>query len=484
MIKVLFVAAEAAPFVKSGGLGDVVGTLPKELRKQGVDVRVMLPQYQDISVRFTEKMRVQAELTVPVGWRQQYCGINYLDYQGMPFYFIDNKQYFARPGLYGHDDEGERFAFFCRAVLEVLPQLDFFPDILHCHDWHTGMVSVLLNAHYSHMPQYQKLRTLFTIHNLRYQGVFPKEILPDLLALDWNYFTMDGVEFYDKVNFMKGGLAFSNIVSTVSQTYAKEIQQPFFGEKLDGLLRKRQSDLEGIINGIDYDVYNPAEDKDIIMNYNVKTLEGKQKNKLELQKRLGLPVKDVMLIAIVSRLVDAKGMDLLGRVLGEILSVDDVQLVILGTGEERYQHWFQLAAWLHPDKISANIFFDDKLAHWIYAGADLLLMPSLYEPCGISQMIAMRYGTIPLVRETGGLKDTIQPYNQYTGEGNGFSFTNYNAHDMMYTLRLALAIYRENRVVWTKIMENAMKSNYSWQQSARQYQLLYNKLYLETGGNK
>lgn len=484
MLKVLFVASEAAPFIKSGGLGDVVGTLPKELRKQGVDVRVMLPKYQDIPVRFTENMNVQAELIVPVGWRQQYCGVNYLDYQGLPFYFIDNKQYFERPGLYGYADDGERFAFFCRAILEVLPKLNFFPDVLHCHDWHTGMVGVLLNAHYSHIPEYQKLRTIFTIHNLRYQGVFPKEILSDLLALDWRYFTMDGVEFYDKVNFMKGGLAFSNIISTVSETYAREIQQPFFGEKLDGLLRKRQADLEGIVNGIDYDVYNPEEDKNIIMTYNVKTLENKPKNKTELQKRLGFPVKDVPLVAIVSRLVDAKGMDLLGSVLDELLSMDDVQIVILGTGEERYQHWFQLAAWLHSDKISANIFFDEKLAHWIYAGADLFLMPSLYEPCGIGQLIAMRYGTIPLVRETGGLKDTVQPYNQYTGEGNGFSFTNYNAHDMMYTLRMALAIYRENRVVWTKIMKNAMKSDYSWQQSAKRYRLLYNKLHLEIGDSK
>lgn len=480
----LFAASEAVPFVKTGGLGEVIGTLPKELRKQEVDVRVILPKYQNIPEIFKEKMKVQAELTVPVGWRQQYCGVHYLDYQGVPFYFIDNKQYFERTETYNCYDNGERFAFFCRAILEVLPHLDFFPDILHCHDWHTGMVSVLLNAHYSHLPEYQKLRTVFTIHNLRYQGVYPKEILSDLLALDGSYFTMDGVEFYDKVNFMKGGLAFSNIVSTVSETYAREIQQPFFGEKLDGLLRKRQADLEGIMNGIDYDVYNPARDKEIIFSYDVKTLENKHKNKAELQKQLGLPVKDVLLVAIVSRLVDAKGMDLLERVLGEILSIDDVQMVILGTGEERYHHMFELAAWLHPDKISANIFFEEKLAHWIYAGADLLLMPSLYEPCGISQLIAMRYGTIPLVRETGGLKDTVQPYNQYTGEGNGFSFTNYNAHDMMYTFRMAMAIYCENRKVWNQIMKNAMDSDYSWQQSAKQYQLLYSKLYLRTGGNK
>ena len=484
MIKVLFAASEAVPFAKTGGLGEVIGTLPKELRQQGVDARVMIPKYRDIPRRFTEKMKVRAELTVPVGWRQQYCGVNYLDYHGLPIYFIDNEQYFGRPGFYNYYDDGERFAFFCRAILEVLPELDFFPDILHCHDWQTGMVSVLFNAHYRHRPKYRDLHTVFTIHNLRYQGVFPKEILSDLLSLDWGYFTTDGVEFYDKVNFMKGGLTFSNIVSTVSETYAGEIQQPFFGEKLDGLLRKRQADLIGIPNGIDYGIYNPAEDRNIIMNYNAKTLEDKQKNKTELQKRLGLPVRDVPLVAIVSRLVDAKGMDLLGRVLNEILAVDDMQMAIMGVGEERYEHLFQLAAWLHPDKISASIFFDEKLAHWIYAGADLLLMPSLFEPCGISQLIAMRYGTIPLVRETGGLKDTVQPYNQYTGNGNGFSFTNFNAHDMMYTLRMAMAVYRENRKVWTKIMQNAMVADYSWRRSARQYQLLYGKLCLGIGGSQ
>lgn len=343
------------------------------------------------------------------------------------------------------------------------------------------MVSVLLNAHYNHMPQYQKLRTLFTIHNLRYQGVFPKTILSDLLALDWSYFTIEGVEFYDKVNFMKGGLAFSNMISTVSETYVREIQQPFFGEKLDGLLRNRQEDLAGIINGIDYEVYNPKEDRNIIMNYDVNTLEGKLQNKVELQQRLNFPVKNVPLVAVISRLVDAKGMDLLERVLDEILSVDDIQIVILGTGEERYQHLFQHGAARYSDKLSANIYFDDKLAHQIYAGADLFLMPSVYEPCGIGQLIAMRYGTIPLVRETGGLKDTVQPYNQYTGEGNGFSFTNYNAHDMMYTLRMALAIYRENKMAWINIMKNAMASDYSWQQSARKYQLLYSKLLGDRG---
>ena len=483
MIKVLFAASEAVPFAKTGGLGEVIGTLPKELRKQGVDARVMIPKYRDIPGEFAEAMEVKAELTVPVGWRQQYCGVQYLEYRKLPVYFIDNEQYFGRPGFYNYYDDSERFAFFCRAVLEVLPRLDFFPDVIHCHDWQTGMVSVLLHAHYRHRLEYQKLHTVFTIHNLRYQGIFPKKIVPELLSLDWGYFTADGIEFYDNVNFMKGGITFSNVVSTVSEAYTGEIQQPFFGEKLDGLLCKRQLDLIGILNGIDYDIYNPAEDKNIAVNYTAGTLEGKQKNKSELQKRLGLPVRDVPLIGMVSRLVDAKGLDLVGRVLEEILNVDDLQIIVMGVGEKRYEHLFQLAACQHPDKVSANIFFDEKLAHWIYAGSDLLLMPSLFEPCGISQLIAMRYGTIPVVRETGGLKDTVQPYNQYTGNGNGFSFTNYNAHDMMYTLRLAMAVFRENKEVWTKIMQNAMNLDYSWRQSANKYQSLYRRLCSKTGGS-
>ena len=481
MLKVLFVAAEAVPFVKTGGLGDVIGSLPKELRQHGVDVRVMLPNYQEIAEEYKRKMKLKNHFVVQVGWRQQYCGVLELEYEGTTFYFIDNEYYFKRPGFYGYGDDGERFSFFCKAVLQSLTQIDFMPEVLHCHDWHTGMVSVLLEAHYRKLSEYKHLKTIYTIHNLRYQGVFPKEILSELLNLGWENFHADAVEFYDTVNFMKGGLTYSNMISTVSRSYGQEVQYPYFGEQLDGLLRKRQDDLVGIVNGIDYDVYNPATDTKIVSNYDVNSLEKKIKNKLELQRQLGLTVKeDIPMIAVVSRLVGAKGMDLLEHILIDMfkyMSVGDyeVQLVILGTGETRYENFFKQMAREYPGKVSVNIMFDDALAHRIYAGADLFLMPSLYEPCGISQLIAMRYGCVPIVRETGGLKDTVQAYNQYTGIGNGFSFANYNAHEMSDTIIRALLVFK-NKEEWNQIVKSAMNSNYSWQSSAKQYKELYEKM--------
>ncbi len=479
MLKVLFVAAEAVPFAKTGGLGDVIGTLPKELRKQGVDARVMIPRYEGIAGNFKEQMEVKAEFIVPVGWRHQYCGVQYLEHQNVPFYFIDNEDYFKRPGFYGYYDDGERFTFFCRAVLQALPEIEFKPDIIHCHDWHTGMVSVFLKAHYWAQEFYQDIHTLFTIHNLRYQGIFPKEIVPDLLALDWEYFNNGGIEFYDKVSFMKGGLVFSDLISTVSKTYAEEIQYPFYGEQLDGLLRHRQDALVGIVNGIDYEEYNPATDEKIPVKYSVNSLELKRENKEKLQERLGLSVRDdVPLIGIVSRLVGPKGLDLVERVLYEMLTFDDMQFVVLGTGEWKYEHLFQHAAWQYPDRVSANIYFDDALARQIYAGADMFLMPSQYEPCGIGQLIAMRYGSVPIVRETGGLKDTIKSYNQITGNGNGLSFANYNAHDMMHTIRSAIQLFK-NKTVWHNIIKNAMQTDFSWRRSARRYVELYERV---TGG--
>ncbi|MBP2626880.1 MAG: hypothetical protein H6Q68_1591 [Firmicutes bacterium] len=481
MLKVLFVAAEAVPFAKTGGLGDVIGSLPKELKQQGTDVRVMLPNYQNIPKEYKQQMVLKNKFVVQVGWRQQYCGVLELEYQGIIFYFIDNEYYFKRHSFYGYDDDDERFGFFCRAVLESLTKIDFMPDILHCNDWHTGMVSVLLDAHYRQLSDYKHIKTLFTIHNLRYQGVFPKGILHDILSLDWRYFNHEGVEFNNNVNFMKGGLAYSDMISTVSRTYAQEIQNPFFGEQLDGFLRKRQNDLVGIINGIDYEEYNPATDKKIGTNYNIGSLSEKNKNKLQLQEQLGLAVNaDIPMVAIVSRLVGPKGMELMEYILVDMLkqmSIDnhDAQLVILGTGEARYENFFKYMAWQYPSKISTNIMFDDALARQIYAGADLFLMPSLYEPCGIGQLIAMRYGCLPIVRETGGLQDTVEAYNQYTGTGNGFSFANYNAHELLDAINKALALYK-NKEKWNKVVSNAMNSDYSWQSSAKQYQEVYKKM--------
>lgn len=484
MMKILFAAAEAVPFAKTGGLGDVIGSLPKELRKQGLDVRVVLPKYQEIPDAFKERMVFRGEFSVPVGWRQQYCGVFELEHEGVPFYFIDNEYYFKRRGFYGYHDDAERFAFFSRAVLEVLPEVDFIPDVVHCHDWHTGMIPAFLDAHYRQVPGYETLRTVFTIHNLRYQGIFPKEIVPDILGLDWKYFNDGSIEFYDDVNFMKAGIAYADLVSTVSRTYAQEIQDPFFGEKLDGLLRARQDSLVGIVNGIDYDIYNPASDPHIAKPYNADDLSGKAQCKLSLQQRLGLPQRaDVPIVAIVSRLVGPKGMDLVEfginqltkRANAEGRERYDMQIVVLGTGEARYENFFKYLAWQYPGKVSANIMFDDVLAHQAYAGADIFVMPSLYEPCGIGQLIAMRYGCLPLVRETGGLHDTVVPYNKYTGEGTGFTFSNYNAHEMIDALDRALDAYHD-KDMWHKLQQNAMQMDYSWRESARQYQEMYERL--------
>ena len=481
MLKVLFVAAEAVPFAKTGGLADVIGSLPKELKQQGVDARVILPNYQDIPEQYKKQMVFKNKFPVQVGWRQKYCGVLEFVHEGITFYFIDNEYYFKRFGLYGYNDDAERFGFFCRAVLESLPQIDFIPDILHCHDWHTGMVSVMLDAHYRHLPEYGHIKTLFTIHNLRYQGVFDKGILHDILSLDWKYFNHDGVEFHNAVNFMKAGLAYSNVISTVSHTYAQEIQDPYFGEQLDGFLRKRQDDLVGIVNGIDYDVYNPATDQKIVSQYDVRSLAKKSKNKVALQQQLGLTVNaETPIIAIVSRLVGQKGMDLVEGIIVDMLknmSVEhyDAQLVVLGTGEARYENFFKYIAWQYPGKISASILFDDTLARQIYAGADMFLMPSLYEPCGIGQMIAMRYGCVPIVREIGGLRDTVEPYNQETGTGNGFSFANYNAHEMFATINYAIAVFKD-KGKWNQVVKNAMTSDYSWKSSAKQYQEVYKKM--------
>ncbi len=474
-MKVLFVASEGVPFVKTGGLADVIGSLPRALINQGLDVRVVLPKHGEIPVHYQERMVCKKTFTVPLGWRNVYCGLEQLEHEGITYYFIDNEYYFKRQGLYGYGDDAERYAFFCRAVLESLPHLNFTPRILHCHDWHTGMVSVFLKAHYGNNSFYKDLRTVFTIHNLKYQGVFPKTILGDILDLGEEYFTLDGVEFYGQVSFMKGGLNFSHLLTTVSETYAREIQTPYYGEQLDGLLRHRRDRLHGIVNGIDTDFYNPATDPRICARYSWESPDKKQVNKEKLQEILCLPKRpDVPLLGLVSRLVSQKGLDLIACVLEEILSMD-VLLVVLGTGEKRYEELFRHAARRYPEKVSANIMFGCTLAHRIYAGSDIFLMPSLFEPCGIGQLVALRYGSIPVVRETGGLKDTVQPYNEYTEEGNGFSFTNYNAHDFLYTLKRAVHFFYQ-RPVWSKIVENAMKSEYSWYKPAQKYQDLYMKL--------
>ena len=472
-MKILFVATEASPFFKTGGLGDVIGSLPKALLKEGADVRVIMPKYSSIPSSYREKMVHKAAITVPVGWRRQFCGLEEYTELDVPFYFIDNDFYFAREGIYGFYDDAERFAFFCRAVLDALPYLEFQPDIIHCHDWPTGMVSTFLKAHYQNNEFYQDIKTVFTIHNLRYQGLFPKEILGELLDLGEEYFNMGGLEFYGQVNYLKGGLVFSDLVTTVSPTYAMEIQTPEFGENLDGLLSKKAGSLMGIANGID-DNYNPQTDPELFINYKVSTVK-KQKNKEKLQEILGLPVNGKLpMVALISRLVEQKGLELIRDVINEILAMD-LQLVVLGTGEGKYEEMFKEAAGRYPEKLSANLFFDDSLARKIYSASDIFLMPSLFEPCGIAQLIAMRYGCVPLVRETGGLKDTVHNFENLTGEGSGFTFVNYQAEDLLNTLNRAVILYRD-KSLWLKISKNISKKDLSWRKPAKEYLALYHGL--------
>ncbi|QGQ47644.1 glycogen synthase GlgA [Metabacillus sediminilitoris] len=469
-MNVLFAVSECVPFVKSGGLADVAGALPKELKKLGIDVRVILPKYNLIPEKYRELMVKVDEITVPVGWRQQYCGIEMLEYEGITYYFLDHEYYYYRDSLYGHYDDGERFSFFCKGVLETIKAIDFQPDLIHTHDWHTGMINFLLKEEYREDSFYKHIKTVFTIHNLQFQGIFPYDILHDLLNIDVENFWK--VEFHGHVSFMKAALVSADYITTVSPTYKEEIQTPYYGERLDGLLRDRSSVLTGILNGIDDQLYNPETDTDIVEQYMAKTAYKKAINKADIQSFFGLPVdEDIPVIAMVTRLTKQKGLDLVKRVLDEALS-NDIQMIVLGTGEKEFEDFFRHMEWLYPTKLKAYIGFDEKLAQRIYAGSDLFLMPSKFEPCGLGQLIALRYGTIPIVRETGGLNDTVLSYREDTEEGNGFTFRNFNAHDMLNTIDRAISFYHQ-KDIWEKIVENAMNQDYSWAQSALKYNQLY-----------
>jgi starch synthase len=502
MKRILMVASEASPFAKTGGLADVIGGLPPALNKRGADVRVILPKYEyagkSKKIRRDEttgeleegegkktlnELLAENALTlehicyiyVDLGWRHLYCGIEQTVYRGVTYYFIDNEYYFKRDSCYGYGDDAERFAFFCKAVLEAIPHLSFQPDIIHCHDWQAGMVPVLLNAHYRGYDRYRDIHTVFTIHNLKFQGIYGIPEMREWFGLGEEYFTPDKLEFYGCGSFMKGGLVYSDWITTVSDTYAEEIKYPYHGEGLNGLLKARENSLSGIVNGIDYDIYNPKTDPYIYQNYTKSTINNKRINKTELQRRLGLTVsEDIPMIGLVSRLTDQKGLALIECVFDEIMR-EEVQLVILGSGDKKYEELFQNAVHRYPGKVSVMIAYSDPIAQRIYAASDFFLMPSLFEPCGLGQLISMRYGTLPIVRETGGLKDTVISYNTETGEGNGFSFSNYNAHDMLYTIRRALELYKK-KTRRTKLMKAAMSRDCSWDTPSGQYMEIYERL--------
>ncbi|RXZ81526.1 glycogen synthase GlgA [Paenibacillaceae bacterium] len=474
-MNLLFAAAEGSPFLKTGGLADVIGALPKALRKSGVDVRVVMPKYKGIPERYVQAMRFVAHIDVPVGWRSSYCGIFELVHDGVPFYFIDNEYYFARDGAYGHYDDGERFAFFNRALLAILPSIGFRPDVIHSHDWHTGMVAPVLDKHFRHDLFYRDIRTVFTIHNLQYQGVYGYEVLGELLGLDEGYYHPDRLEFKGGVSFMKGGIVYSDRVTTVSQTYADEIRTPHYGEGLDGALRWLGGRLTGIVNGIDEKSYNPAADASLFKKYR-SSVNGKKANKQALQRALGLKEDAGQpLVGMVTRLTAQKGLDLVSHVLHELLEENEVQFVILGSGDPHYEGFFLDLARRYPEKLAVQVKFDEQLARQIYGSSDLFLMSSQFEPCGLSQLLALRYGSIPIVRRTGGLNDTVHAYDETSGEGNGFVFNNYNAHEMLDAIRLGLSYYDQPEH-WKKLVKQAMSGDYSWNASAQRYLQLYQEL--------
>ena len=475
---VLFVSSEAVPFIKTGGLADVAGSLPKYFDKERYDVRVMLPKYLCIPEKWRNQMKYVTHFYMDLAWRSQYVGVLEMEYAGVHYYFIDNEFYFAGPKPYGYIHEDiEKFAFFSKAALSAMPLLNFKPDIVHCHDWQTGLVPVYMKERFHEGEFFRDMKSVITIHNLKFQGIWDLKKVKDITGLPPYFFTSDKLEAYGDANYLKGGIVYADAVTTVSESYAQEIKTPFYGEHLDGLMRARSNCLTGIVNGIDYDEFNPETDKRIVANYNQKTFrKEKVKNKKALQQELGLEVNDKkFMIGIVSRLTDQKGFDLIAYMMDQICT-EDVQLVILGTGESQYENMFRHFAWKYPGRVSANIYYSEDMSHKIYASCDAFLMPSLFEPCGLSQLMSLRYGTVPIVRETGGLKDTVEPYNEYESTGTGFSFANYNAHEMMNTINYAKHVYYNNKREWNKIVDRGMLKDFSWTSSAGKYEKLYDNL--------
>lgn len=472
---VLFVASEANPFAGTGGLADVIASLPKALAAKGeYDVRVVIPLYQAVSPAYRATFRFEGNFNVPVAWRNQYCGVFSLKYDGVTFYFIDNEYYFKRGNLYGYYDDGERFAFFSRAVLEMMQYLDYYPDILHCHDWQTALSVVYLKTIYANRYGYDHIKALFTIHNIEYQGKYGYELLSDLFGLP--EYCKQILDYDGCLNLMKGAIQLAERFSTVSKTYASEIKNPYFAHGLEYMTTQNEYKLIGILNGIDEDVYDPSKDDKLFAAYSAKDTSGKKICKAELQKMLALPVReDVPVIAIISRLVPAKGLDLVKCVFEELLA-EDVQVIVLGKGDGEYEDYFRYIAERYSGKCRAIIAYNRDLSSKIYSGADIFLMPSKHEPCGLSQMIACRYGTIPVVRSTGGLADSIIAHNEGNREGgNGFVFHTYNAHEMLYVLKDAIYTFGKKEE-WSKIMKNAMTTDFSWDRSAGEYERLYDNM--------
>lgn len=475
-LKVLFAGFEGDPFIKTGGLGDVIGSLPSALTQADCDVRVVLPKLAVIPEKYTSQMRFVCDFTVPLAWRRQYCGLYALEHKGITFYFLDNEYYFGRPSVYGYEDDGERIAFFAKAVCEAIMHMEGFePDVLHCHDWHAALAPVFLREHYCHMDLYKKIKTVFTIHNLKFQGQFPASQIGYVCGLD-NTNAEWQLRQGDCMNMMQAAVIYSDFVTTVSPTYADEICTSQFGEGLEELFRYNRHKLVGILNGIDVDKYNPETDPVVVKNYNGDNLEDKTASKLALQQELGLEVNaDLPMAALITRLTDQKGMQLVDQIMPGLLD-EGVQVVALGLGDARYEDMLKYYGAERPQQVAPLITFNDELARKIYSSADLFLMPSQFEPCGLSQMIAMRYATLPVVRQTGGLADSVLALHEFGEYATGFGFVDFNAEALWRCTEYALDIYRSDKAMWQRMMHNAVMGDFSWNTSAQKYASLYREI--------
>ena len=472
-MKVLYAASEAVPFCKTGGLADVAGSLPPALAAQGVETAVILPLYRRVKERFADRLTFLCYDYVDLAWRHAYCGLFSLKKDGVTWYFLDNEQYFGRPELYGCADDGERFGFFSRAVVKMLDHLDFWPDVIHCNDWQTALIPIYLKDDGVREERYRSVRTVLTIHNIEYQGRYDPYCLGGLFGLDRGWVD-DGTLLLDgDLNLLKGAILTADAVNAVSPTYAQELKNPYFAHRMEGILTQCGYKLSGVLNGIDMKLYDPAADPRIAANYTAENISGKAADKAELQKELGLrPEPETPIIAMVSRLVTHKGLDLIREVMGDIMELP-VQFVLLGSGDAAYEDFFRHAAERWPERMAIRLGYDEALSMAIYAGADLFLMPSRSEPCGLSQMIAMRYGTVPIVRETGGLKDTVQPYEAWRDAGTGFTFANYSSADMLHVLREAAYLYKDYPDAFARLRRRAMERDFSWNRSAGDYLKIY-----------
>ena len=475
-MKILFATSEAVPFCKTGGLADVAGSLPQALAAAGNDVQVILPLYQKVADSWKDQMSFVCNIEVPLGWRRVYCGLFRLDKDGVIWYFVDNEYYFKRDTLYGHYDDGERFGFFSRAIVSLLPALEFMPEVIHCNDWQTALVPIYLKDECVRWEEIRGIKTVFTVHNIEYQGRYGKETLEDLFGLAPGWFADGTIAMDGDVNLLKGALMTTDAITAVSPTYAQELRHAFFAHGMESVMQMNAGKLHGVLNGIDMVRYDPNKDPDLANHYSASRMTGKAKCKEKLQKQMGLPTEaNVPVIGIVSRLVSHKGLDLIRFVFDQIMELN-CQFVILGSGDKEYENFFEEKRAQYPDRMAIFRGYNEPLAMQIYAGADLLLMPSKSEPCGLAQMIAMRYGTVPIVRETGGLKDTVHPYEAWCGAGNGFTFADYNAGDMLFVIRQAVDLYFNNPTAFKALRKAGMTEDFSWKRSAEAYNEIYRNI--------